>query len=325
VPSTDAGAGERVRRGPAAYHGAVATSTADPRARPIAVYDSGVGGLTVLHELLVQLPHEDFVYLADAARLPYGLRSQDELERFALECAEELLARRAKLLVVACNTATSAALPALRERMAQTTLGIDVLGVVQPGAVQAVAATTNGRVGLMATPATVASGAYAEAISSADPFVALTSVACPDLATIIEGGFPFDERVVDTVREYVAPLREAGVDTVILGCTHYPLIAPMLQRMLGRSVRIVTSGTPVAHQVEHVLGARGLANPRGGAPSEGDYRFLTTGDVEAFRALGSTFLQLPLGDVEHVAVRADLERPEADRPLQSAGLDAPRR
>ena len=121
------------------------------------------------------------------------------------------------------------------------------------------------------------------------------------------------------MREYVAPLREAGVDTVILGCTHYPLIAPMLQRMLGRGVRIVTSGTPVAHQVEHVLGARGLANPRGaaspsaaGAPDgvrssaapEGDYRFLTTGDVEAFRALGSVFLQLPLGDVERVALRA---------------------
>jgi glutamate racemase len=285
-----------------AYHGPVAISTADPRARPIAVYDSGVGGLTVLHELLVQLPHEDFVYLADAARLPYGMRTQAELERFALECAEELLARRAKLLVVACNTATSAALPVLRERMAQTTLGIDVLGVVQPGAVQAVAATTNGRVGLMATPATVASGAYAEAIALADPFVELTAVACPDLATIIEGGFPFDERVVETVRDYVAPLRAAGVDTVILGCTHYPLIAPMLQRMLGRGVRIVTSGTPVAHQVEHVLGARGLANPRGAA--EGAYRFLTTGDVEAFRALGSVFLQLPLGAVERVALRA---------------------
>ena len=315
----------------------MATRPADPRARPIAVFDSGVGGLTVLHELLVQLPHEDFLYLADAARLPYGTRAQDELERFALQCAEELLLRGAKLLVVACNTATSAALPVLRERMAQTTLGIDVLGVVQPGAVQAVAATTNGRVGLMATPATVASGAYASAIAQADPFVELTSVACPDLASIIEGGFPFDERVVQTVREYVAPLRAAGVDTVILGCTHYPLIAPMLQRMLGRGVRIITSGTPVAHQVEHVLGARGLANPRGGSDEgaggagedaggagegagsagegaagaregargahEGDYRFLTTGDVEAFRALGSVFLQLPLGDVEHVALR----------------------
>ena len=124
----------------------------------------------------------------------------------------------------------------------ETTLGVDVLGVVQPGAVQAVAATRNGRVGLLATPATVASGAYERAISDADPFVDVTAVACPDLAAIIEGGFPFDQRVVDTVRRYCAPLREAGVDTVILGCTHYPLVRPMLQRMLGRGVEIVTSG-----------------------------------------------------------------------------------
>ena len=214
------------------------------------------------------------------------MRTQAELERFALECAEELLARRAKLLVVACNTATSAALPVLRERMAQTTLGIDVLGVVQPGAVQAVAATTNGRVGLMATPATVASGAYAEAIALADPFVELIAVACPDLATIIEGGFPFDERVVETVRDYVAPLRAAGVDTVILGCTHYPLVAPMLQRMLGRDVRLVTAegrdvlfeqriaqhDQAVAITVDQELDALdGLASFIGGAMPESDH------------------------------------------------------
>jgi glutamate racemase len=280
----------------------VASRPADPRARPIAVFDSGVGGLTVLHELLVQLPHEDFLYLADAARLPYGTRTQAELERFALQCAEELLARGAKLLVVACNSATAAALPALRERMAQTTLGIDVLGVVQPGAVQAVAATTNGRVGLLATPATVTSGAYASAIAQADPFVELTAVRCPDLTAIIEGGFPFDARVVDTVRRYCEPLREAQIDTLILGCTHYPLVRPMIQRMLGRGVEIVASGTPVALQVEHVLGARGLATRETG---EGDYRFLCTGDVDAFRALGTRFLQMPLGPVERVALRTE--------------------
>ena len=205
------------------------------RRRPVGVFDSGVGGLTVLHELLVQLPAEDFVYLADSARFPYGARTGAELEGFALEVAEELIARRVKLLVVACNSATAAALPALRERLRQTTLGVDVLGVVQPGAVQAVAATRNGRVGLLATPATVESGSYARAIADADPFVKLTSVACPDLAAIIEAGFPFDEHVVDTVRAYCAPLREAGVDTVVLGCTHYPLVRPMLQRMLGRA------------------------------------------------------------------------------------------
>jgi glutamate racemase len=274
----------------------------DPRERPIAVFDSGVGGLTVLHELLVQLPQEDFVYLADSARFPYGERSRPELERFSLEIAEELLGRGAKLLVVACNSATAAALPALRERMMQTTLGIDVLGVVHPGAVRAVAATRNGRVGLMATPATVASGSYAQALAATDPFVELTSVACPDLTAIIEGGFPFDARVVDTVRRYCEPLREAEIDTLILGCTHYPLVRPMIQRMLGRGVEIVASGTPVALQVEHVLGARGLATRETG---EGDYRFLCTGDVEAFRALGTRFLQMPLGPVERVTLRTE--------------------
>ncbi len=272
------------------------------RRRPVGVFDSGVGGLTVLHELLVQLPGEDFVYLADSARFPYGSRTRSELEAFALEVAEELIARRVKLLVVACNSATAAALPALRERLMQTTLGVDVLGVVQPGAVQAVAATRNGRVGLLATPATVASGAYAQAIRAADPFVELTAVACPDLAAIIEAGFPFDDHVVDTVREYCAPLREAAVDTVVLGCTHYPLVRPMLQRMLGRGVRIIASGDPLAHQVEHVLGARGLEHPR--RDREGAYDFLCTGDTEAFRTLGTRFLQLPLGAVEQVSLGA---------------------
>jgi glutamate racemase len=273
------------------------TAADELRARPVGVFDSGVGGLTVLHELLVQLPHEDFVYFADSARFPYGPRSRPELEAFALEVAEELIARRIKLLVVACNSAASAALPALRERLMQTTLGVDVLGVVEPGAVQAVAASRNGRIGYLATEATVASGAYERAIAAADPFVRVTAVAAPELTMIIERGFPFDEEVVETVRHYTEPLKHAHVDTVILGCTHYPLVAPMLQRMLGRGVKIVSSGVPIAHQVEHVLGARGLGNPRTG---EGDYSFLTSGDPEAFEALGSRFLQMPLRAVEQV-------------------------
>ncbi|MFM9165105.1 MAG: glutamate racemase [Solirubrobacterales bacterium] len=271
----------------------------DPRERPIAVFDSGVGGLTVLHELLVQLPGEDYVYLGDTARFPYGSRSADELADFSMEIAEELLARQAKLLVVACNSATAAALPALRERMRQTTLGVDVLGVVRPESVQAVAATRTGRIGLLATPATVASGAYDEAVRAADPHVALTSVAAPELAALIQDGSEFDDEVVALVRSYVGPLREAGVDTVILGCTHYPLLRPMLQRLLGPRVRIVVSGAALARQVEHALGVRDLANPREG---EGEYRFLTTGDPEEFRSLGSRFLQLPLGPVEQVTV-----------------------
>ncbi len=277
--------------------------------RPIGVFDSGLGGLTVLRALVDLLPHESTLYFGDTGRFPYGPKPADDVLKYALEIGDLLADRGVKLLVVACNSASSAALPALRERLMQTTLGVDVLGVVQPGAVQAVAATRNGRIGVMATPATVASGAYAAAIAAADPFVDVTSIACPDLTRIIEAGFPFDRRVVDTVRGYCAPLREAGVDTVILGCTHYPLVRPMLQRFLGRGVEIVSSGAPVARQVEHVLGSRGLGSPQEG---EGDYSFLCNGDAEAFRALGTRFLQLPLGDVE--TVRLTDERLAGSRP-----------
>jgi glutamate racemase len=283
----------------------VATS-GDPRERPIAVFDSGVGGLTVLHELLVWLPHEDFVYLGDTARFPYGERTPAELERFSMEIAEELLARGAKLLVVACNSATAAALPALRRRMMETTLGVDVIGVVKPEALQAVATTRNGRIGLLATPTTVHSGAYLAAVGDADAHVELVSVPCPDLAPLIQGGDAGGDEisveVMDTVRGYVQPLREANVDTVILGCTHYPLVQPMLQRFLGRDVTIVTSGAALARQVEHALSSRGLASPRTG---EGDYSFLCTGDAAAFRALGTRFLQMPLGDVTQVELQTE--------------------
>jgi glutamate racemase len=276
-----------------------------PRAhQPIGVFDSGVGGLTVLHELLVSLPSEDYLYLGDTARFPYGERTTRELESFATEIAEYLLAAGAKLLVIACNAASSAALGAVEAmagRAARSNGEIDVIGVVGPATQLAVAGSHSGRIGLMATPATVASGAYERAVSSADPHVHLESVACPDLAPIIQGGFPFDSHVVETVRGYCVPLREAHVDTVILGCTHYPLVAPMLQRSLGRGVTLVTSGAGVARSVERALASRGLLNP---SEDEGSYRFFCTGDVESFHALGTRFLQMPLGEVEHVELSA---------------------
>jgi glutamate racemase len=284
APATDA---ERSRR--------------DPRTRPIGVFDSGVGGLTVLHELLVRLPREDFLYLGDTARFPYGERTPQELARFAAEVTEDLAGRGAKLLVVACNSATAAALPALRQRMMETTLGIDVLGVVRPEALRAVAATRTGRIGLLATPTTVASRAYEGAVGAIDPHVTLHAVPCPTLASIIQAGEQFDERAVQTVREVCAPLKRADVDTVILGCTHYPLIQPMLQRMLGPGVTLVSSGAALARQVEHALSTRNLQNQQ---PGEGEYRFLCTGDTEAFEQAGTRFLQMPLGPVEHVELAA---------------------
>jgi glutamate racemase len=277
---------------------AVSTPATAPNERPIAVFDSGVGGLTVLQELLVELPHEDFIYLGDTARFPYGERSTQELEGFVLEIAELLLTRRAKLMVVACNAASSAALGALRERMLSTTLGVNVIAVIEPESRLAAAASVNRRIGLLATSATVRSGAYARALAEHAPDAELISVACPDLAPIIQQGFPFDHRVVDTVRGYCAPLREAGVDTVILGCTHYPLIGPMLARMLGPGVQMITSGRSLAVSVARALEDAGLSTPR---TSEGEYRFLCTGDTETFRGLGSRFLQMPIQHVEHIA------------------------
>lgn len=267
----------------------------------VAVFDSGVGGLTVLHELLVSLPSEDYLYLGDTARFPYGERTQEELQAFALQIADHLLESPAKLLVVACNAASSAALQALERHVAARGLGVDIIGVVAPATQLAVAGSRTGRIGLLATPATVASGAYERAVRAADPHVHLESVSCPDLAPIIQGGFPFDSQVVETVRGYCAPLRRAEVDTVILGCTHYPLVAPMLQRTLGRGVNLVTSGTGVARSVERALASRGLLNPR---EDEGSYRFRCTGDTETFHELGTRFLQMPLEQVVHVELPA---------------------
>ena len=265
--------------------------------QPVAVFDSGVGGMTVLHELLVSLPTEDYVYLGDTARFPYGDRTPRELRSFTIEIAEHLLEEKAKLLVVACNSATSAALEALERHLAATGRDVSVIGVLKPAAQLAVVASRTGRIGLLATPATVASGAYERAVSAADPHVHLESVACPDLARIIQSGFPSDEQVVETVRGYCAPLRAARVDTVILGSTHYPLCAPMLQRTLGRGVSLISAGAGVARSAERALAARGLLNPR---QSEGEYRFECTAGAESFEALGTRFLQMPLKDVRHV-------------------------
>ena len=266
--------------------------------RPVGVFDSGVGGLTVLHECLVTMPHEDFVYLGDHARLPYGPRPLEEVRRFAREIAAYLEGQGVKLLLVACNTATSAALPQLQEE-----LSIPVVGVITPEAHAAVQATRNRRIGLMATEATVQAGRYAQLVRALDAGAELFPVACPRLVPLIESDEPFGAETTEAVREYAAPLKAAEVDTVILGCTHYPLIRPVFQRVFGRGVTLVFSAEETAREVAETLARKGIENGEG---REGSYRFLTTGEPALFRALGERFLQLPLGEVEHVAV-ADLE------------------
>jgi glutamate racemase len=272
----------------------------DPRSLPVAVFDSGVGGLTVLHECLVSLPHEDFLYLGDTARFPYGDRSAEELLSFARELAAILLERGAKALVVACNSATAAALPTLRAELEQR---LPVVAVVRPESRLAATATKNGRVGLIATPATVQSGAYARALAETAPGTELHAVASAELAPLIQAGGDVDHRVLSCVEGACRPLKSAGVDTVILGCTHYPLVRPVLQRELGRGVTIVSSGEAIAHEVEARLREAGLENDE---DRRGRYGFLATGDPEEFRRVGTRFLQLPIGKVEHVDVKAPI-------------------
>jgi glutamate racemase len=264
---------------------------------PVGMFDSGVGGLTVLHECLVSFPEEDFLYLGDTAMFPYGSRDPERLRERIATIAELLLDRGAKLLVIACNTATSIGLEVAREAAAAR--GVEVVPVVEPQAEIAAAITDNGRVGVLATPNTVESGAYRRALEGQGRELAVTEVEAPDLAPFIQDGSPFDESTVAMARAYCAPLKGADVDTLILGCTHYPLVAPMLQRILGRDVRLVSGGHAVAAAVQRTLERAGLARERDG---EGDYRFLCTGDVDSFHALGTRFLQMPLGEIERVDI-----------------------
>src|SRR5687767_14752435 len=253
-----------------------------------------MGGLTVLHECLVTLPHEDFVYLGDGARLPYGPRPLPEIRRFAREIAHFLAAEDVKLILVACNAATSAALPELQEE-----LDVPVVGVITPEAHAAVQATRNRRIGLLATQATVAAGRYEWLVRTLDAGAHLVAVACPKLVPLIESDDPFGEETAAAVREYAAPLKAAGVDTVVLGCTHYPLIRPIFQRVFGRDVTLVFSAEETAREVAETLARKRIEHD---PAREGAYRFLTTGDTDAFREMGRRFLQLPIEAVEHVEI-----------------------
>ena len=267
---------------------------------PVAMFDSGVGGLTVLHECLVSLPQEDFLYLGDTEWFPYGSRDPERLRARIARIAELLLERGAKLLVIACNTATAVGEETAREVAAAS--GVEVVSVVYPQAEIAAAITANGRVGVLATPNTVASGSYRRALEAQGRGLDVIEVEAPELAPFIQDGSLFDEETMEMARTYCRPLKQADVDTLILGCTHYPLVSPMLQRILGRDVRLVAGGHAVAAAVQRTLGAAGTARPADGP--EGAYDFLCSGDAAAFREVGTRFLQMPLGEVERIEIDA---------------------
>jgi glutamate racemase len=271
------------------------TDDRDLAALPIGMFDSGMGGLTVLHECLVTLPGENFAYVGDTARFPYGEKTRDELELYAQQLTAFLESVPVKLVVVACYSATSAALPLLQERFSTP-----IVGVVMPGARAAVQTSRYRRIGVLATEATVASGAYTRAIHSLDGGAEVIQQACPGLVSFIERGDVASQALADAVRGFTAPLKEQRPDVVILGCTHYPLIAPMLQRFLGRDVTLVNPATEIALEVEGILQRQGLARPTD--DRVGSYRFYATGDVDAFRTVGARFLQMPLTRVRKLSL-----------------------
>jgi glutamate racemase len=247
----------------------------------IGIFDSGVGGLTVLHAVLGALPDEHLVYLGDTGRYPYGSRSAEIVTRYAIEGADFLVERHLKLLVIACNTATAAALETVR-----THVHVPVIGVVEPGARAAVRATRNGRVGVIATEAVIGSGAYTRALRAQHPTLELFTRACPLFVPLAEEGWT-DGAVARTVAEtYLASLARSGIDTLILGCTHYPLLKPLIAEVMGPRVTLVDSAEETAREVAARLAADGMARTAG----PGSTSFFVTDAPDRFVRIGQRFL-----------------------------------
>lgn len=259
------------------------------RAQPIGVFDSGIGGLTVAAALRGLLPSENIYYVGDTARVPYGGKSAATIERYSQEISRMLLEEGAKLIVVACNSASALALPSL-----QASLPVPVVGVIQPGAAAAVAATKNQRVGVIGTRATIHSRAYERAIHSLNAAVQVEARACPLLVPLIEEGWLEDNVTRDVVARYLDPMLEKGIDTLVLGCTHYPLLHRLLEQHAGGGVQLVDSARNCALEVESLLTARGIASPAG-APGRLDVAL--TDSSSAFLKVAEQSLGLDVGEV----------------------------
>lgn len=264
--------------------------------RAIGFFDSGVGGLTVLREVVRRMPSESTIYLGDNARTPYGPRSDEEVRRFSAECLDELAARDVKAIVVACNTSSAVALPFLRLRY-----DVPLLGVVRPGASAAALSTRNRKVGVIATQATVRSRAYFQAINEEDPFVEVHEHATPDLVPLVEAGRLEGGLVEDVVRSSIGPLLEQApdIDTLLLGCTHYPLLGPVIREVVGPEMSVIDSASATASALAGLLEIHGLQAP-GGVPA--NHVQLTTGDVEKFTVIADRLFDSYFRNVEPVAV-----------------------
>jgi glutamate racemase len=261
-------------------------------AAPIGIFDSGIGGLTVARAIYEHLPHESTVYFGDTARVPYGPKSPETVRRYSLEILDWLLHQKVKAVVIACNTSTAHALETLQHHSP-----VPVIGVIEPGARAAAAASKAGPIGVIGTAGTIASNAYARAIQRRHPDARVEQRACPLFVPLVEEGW-FDHPAAELIaREYLEPLRTAGVGTLVLGCTHYPLLKPLLQRVMGRDVRLIDSGEETAEVVAHVLDRNDLRAPDDAAV---EHRFAVSDDEARFRQVGSRFIGERLGQAEVV-------------------------
>jgi glutamate racemase len=261
---------------------------------PVGIFDSGIGGLTVARAMYEQLPHESTIYFGDTARVPYGPKSPDTVRRYSLEILHWLLSQGVKAVVIACNTSTAHALEAL-----QAASPVPVVGVIEPGARAAVSATHRGPIGVIGTSGTIASNAYTRAIQAAKPGAVVQQRACPLFVPLVEEGW-FEHPAAELIAaEYLEPLKQAGVDVMVLGCTHYPLLKPLLQRTMGPNTRLIDSGEETAAAVATALRAAGLDAPAEGTPY---HRFVVSDDEARFRQVGSRFIGERLGKAEVVSL-----------------------
>lgn len=257
--------------------------------QPIGIFDSGIGGLTVMKQIMQKLPHERLIYFGDTARLPYGEKSPQTIERYSVENASFLMKHAIKLLVIACNTASAYSIDKLKH-----TFEIPIIDVIQPGADHAVSATCNHKIGILATRATTRSGIYQREIQQRLPSSEVHTVACPLLVPLIEEHF-FDHPATQLIiKDYLAPLKQTGIDTLLLGCTHYPLLQLLIQGEMGPQVTIIDSATTCAEQVAETLHLLGLQNTQQEYPQ---HYFFASDDPEKFRRHGIKFLGCPIDSV----------------------------
>ena len=264
--------------------------------RPIGIFDSGIGGLTVFKEIKKLLPGEDIIYFGDTARVPYGTKSKDTVVKFSIQNADFLVGLNVKMVVVACNTSSSLSLPILNRRY-----DIPVVGVIEPGAREAASVTRKMKVGVIGTKATISSGVYEKELKRLNPKINVISISCPLFVPIVEEGWLKKDVTRMIANQYLGLLKKKNIDTIVLGCTHYPLLKPIIRGVLSRDVALIDSATQTAKVVKKILCGKKIDNKRKGV---GKYRFYVSDEPGLFKKIGSRFLESSITNIKKVDIGA---------------------